>query len=388
MPDTPRPHVDDLKRTFKGSTVLIDFILGKERSWLALSLQVPEVSMVTEENSKTLRTALEAISLDSACGDDPIAAAIAWQGSFVAGSTQWVLQDSEDLFLVQALVRCLPAATLRDIPVYLPNRDAEVPIRLLTTELSNGMELLMLVGQQPPLSEVPALVHRHLRPVHGVIKGVADTICLPPSNMFAGFDRLRALLAVQKSPPRCMGVTTAVDAFDRAGAPSTGAPPPSSRVEQSGALASLASFALCSSSMVDFRGRQESAETVPKHSDVRELQMVLPNLRLIHVNRGEGLHIYAAAPLEVAAPEAEEAARRAVGAIRDLMPLDHPYMMCGSGEVAPAAPPGMGFPDHSFGLDRPRSLAWNLHHWNNNTKDVKPPPLICPCILRWGGSSR
>mmetsp|Transcript_10632 Transcript_10632/g.25205 ORF Transcript_10632/g.25205 Transcript_10632/m.25205 type:complete len:139 (+) Transcript_10632:1038-1454(+) len=138
--------------------------------------------------------------------------------------------------------------------------------------------------------------------------------------MFAGFDRLRALLAVQKSPPRCMGVTTAVDAFESGRSPfDWGAA--SSRVEQSGALASLASFALCSSSMVDFRGRQESAETVPKHSDVRELQMVLPNLRLIHVNRGEGLHIYAAAPLEVAAPEAEEAARRAVGAIRDLMPL-------------------------------------------------------------------
>mmetsp|Transcript_10632 Transcript_10632/g.25202 ORF Transcript_10632/g.25202 Transcript_10632/m.25202 type:complete len:308 (+) Transcript_10632:406-1329(+) len=255
MPDTPRPHVDDLKRTFKGSTVLIDFILGKERSWLALSLQVPEVSMVTEENSKTLRTALEAISLDSACGDDPIAAAIAWQGSFVAGSTQWVLQDSEDLFLVQALVRCLPAATLRDIPVYLPNRDAEVPIRLLTTELSNGMELLMLVGQQPPLSEVPALVHRHLRPVHGVIKTrtSVDTVprlrgrglggrpdsserhgrrasrtpsasrlptCLPGSTACARCSPSRSpRLGAWGSRPRWTPLS-------RAGAPSTGAPPP------------------------------------------------------------------------------------------------------------------------------------------------------------------
>jgi len=255
MPDTPQRDVDAVKRIFRGAVSMIDYILREDHKPLGLQVQLPEVVPVQYSSRQQLQSALQSLTADAATDQQSLAAAIAYQGCFVACNSDWASQNGQDLMLIQALVQSLPAATMRDIPIYLPMGNPNVPIRLLTAELTNDMELLLLAGPSPSLSTIPSLVRKHLSPVWVLLKDVANMIFLPASNMFPGFQSLEAVVVVQKHPPRCMAITAAAAAMQSSGFQSffnDGSGGGSGRLQRPRAVVvdALVSFALCFSPLV------------------------------------------------------------------------------------------------------------------------------------------
>ncbi|XP_068959427.1 protein fuzzy homolog isoform X4 [Petaurus breviceps papuanus] len=75
-------------------------------------------------------------------------------GRVAAGTEGWWRLGAPEAVLLPWLVGTLPAQTARDYPVYLPHGSPSVPHRLLTLMLLPGLELCVLCGPQPPLSQV------------------------------------------------------------------------------------------------------------------------------------------------------------------------------------------------------------------------------------------
>uniref|UniRef100_A0A8C6RTM8 Fuzzy planar cell polarity protein n=1 Tax=Nannospalax galili TaxID=1026970 RepID=A0A8C6RTM8_NANGA len=81
-------------------------------------------------------------------------------GRVVAATDGWWRLGMPEAVLLPWLVGSLPPQAARDYPVYLPHGSPTVPHRLLTLTLLPRLELCLLCGPRPPLSQLEPQVRR------------------------------------------------------------------------------------------------------------------------------------------------------------------------------------------------------------------------------------
>ncbi|XP_005616349.1 protein fuzzy homolog isoform X3 [Canis lupus baileyi] len=126
-------------------------------------------------------------------------------GRVVAATESWWRLGTPEAVLLPWLVGSLPPQAARDYPVYLPHGSPTVPHRLLTLTLLPGLELCLLCGPRPPLSQLdPQLLDRWWQPVLDLLRA-----CVPlgPRTLPAGFPLhvdILGLLLLHLELKRCL----------------------------------------------------------------------------------------------------------------------------------------------------------------------------------------
>ncbi|XP_030896021.1 protein fuzzy homolog isoform X2 [Halichoerus grypus] len=126
-------------------------------------------------------------------------------GRVVAATESWWRLGTPEAVLLPWLVGSLPPQAARDYPVYLPHGSPTVPHRLLTLTLLPGLELCLLCGPRPPLSQLdPQLLDRWWQPVLDPLRA-----CVPlgPRALPAGFPLhmdILGLLLLHLELKRCL----------------------------------------------------------------------------------------------------------------------------------------------------------------------------------------
>lgn len=126
-------------------------------------------------------------------------------GRVVAATESWWRLGMPEAVLLLWLVGSLPPQAARDYPVYLPHGSPMVPHRLLTLTLLPGLELCLLCGPRPPLSQLDAqLLERWWQPLLDPLRA-----CLPlgPRALPGGFPLhadILGLLLLHLELKRCL----------------------------------------------------------------------------------------------------------------------------------------------------------------------------------------
>lgn len=126
-------------------------------------------------------------------------------GRVVTATESWWRLGTPEAVLLPWLVGSLPPQAARDYPVYLPHGSPTVPHRLLTLTLLPGLELCLLCGPRPPLSQLdPQLLDRWWQPSLDSLRA-----CLPlgPRALPAGFPLhtdILGLLLLHLELKRCL----------------------------------------------------------------------------------------------------------------------------------------------------------------------------------------
>uniref|UniRef100_A0A2K5F2I1 Fuzzy planar cell polarity protein n=1 Tax=Aotus nancymaae TaxID=37293 RepID=A0A2K5F2I1_AOTNA len=126
-------------------------------------------------------------------------------GRVVAATEGWWRLGTPEAVLLPWLVGSLPPQTARDYPVYLPHGSPTIPHRLLTLTVLPSLELCLLCGPSPHLSQLyPQLLERWWQPLLDPLRA-----CLPlgPRALPSGFPLhtdIRGLLLLHLELKRCL----------------------------------------------------------------------------------------------------------------------------------------------------------------------------------------
>ncbi|XP_036996758.2 protein fuzzy homolog isoform X3 [Artibeus jamaicensis] len=154
-----------------------------------------------ERLKKELREALSGFAEAAATNFASLLAS----GRVVVATESWWRLGTPEAVLLPWLVGSLPPQAARDYPVYLPHGSPTVPHRLLTLTLLPGLELCLLCGPRPPLSQLdPQLLERWWQPMLDPLRA-----CLPlgPQALPAGFPLhtdILGLLLLHLELKRCL----------------------------------------------------------------------------------------------------------------------------------------------------------------------------------------
>uniref|UniRef100_A0A8C8WXS8 Fuzzy planar cell polarity protein n=1 Tax=Panthera leo TaxID=9689 RepID=A0A8C8WXS8_PANLE len=171
-------NVERLKKELRASYRLVDSFLGDSERIGDLTQCVdcvvpPEVSLLQEALSGFTEAAGTAFG------------SLVVSGRVVAATESWWRLGTPEAVLLPWLVGSLPPQAARDYPVYLPHGSPTVPHRLLTLTLLPGLELCLLCGPRPPLSQLdPQLLDRWWQPV---LDPLRTCVPLGPRALPAGF---------------------------------------------------------------------------------------------------------------------------------------------------------------------------------------------------------
>ncbi|KAM8964536.1 protein fuzzy homolog isoform 2-T2 [Lycaon pictus] len=184
-------NVERLKKELRASYRLIDSFLGDSELIGDLTQCVdcvvpPEGSLLQE----ALAGFTEAVGTAFGC--------LVVSGRVVAATESWWRLGTPEAVLLPWLVGSLPPQAARDYPVYLPHGSPTVPHRLLTLTLLPGLELCLLCGPRPPLSQLDP------QPVLDLLRA-----CVPlgPRTLPAGFPLhvdILGLLLLHLELKRCL----------------------------------------------------------------------------------------------------------------------------------------------------------------------------------------
>uniref|UniRef100_A0A673V2R8 Fuzzy planar cell polarity protein n=1 Tax=Suricata suricatta TaxID=37032 RepID=A0A673V2R8_SURSU len=191
-------NVERLKKELRASYRLIDSFLGDSELIGDLTQCVdcvvpPEGSLLQEALSGFAEAAGTAFG------------SLVVSGRVVAATESWWRLGTPEAVLLPWLVGSLPPQAARDYPVYLPHGSPTVPHRLLTLTLLPGLELCLLCGPRPPLSQLdPQLLDRWWQPVLDPLRA-----CVPlgPRALPAGFPLhmdILGLLLLHLELKRCL----------------------------------------------------------------------------------------------------------------------------------------------------------------------------------------
>lgn len=171
-------NVERLKKELRASYRLIDSFLGDSE---LIGDLTQCVDCVVPPEGSLLQEAL--------CGfaeaSNTAFVSLILSGRVVAATESWWRLGMPEAVLLPWMVGSLPPQAARDYPVYLPHGSPTVPHRLLTLTLLPGLELCLLCGPQPPLSELdPQLLERWWMPLLEPLRA-----CLPlgPRALPGGF---------------------------------------------------------------------------------------------------------------------------------------------------------------------------------------------------------
>ncbi|XP_005412888.1 PREDICTED: protein fuzzy homolog isoform X3 [Chinchilla lanigera] len=152
-------NVERLKKELRASYCLIDSFLGEPE---LIGDLTQCVDCVIPPEGSLLQEALSGFA--EAAGTAFVSLVVS--GRVVAATESWWRLGLPEAVLLPWLVGSLPPQAARDYPVYLPHGSPTVPHRLLTLTLLPGLELCLLCGPHPPLSQLdPQLLERWWQPL-------------------------------------------------------------------------------------------------------------------------------------------------------------------------------------------------------------------------------
>uniref|UniRef100_A0A8B9YHH3 Fuzzy planar cell polarity protein n=1 Tax=Bos mutus grunniens TaxID=30521 RepID=A0A8B9YHH3_BOSMU len=152
-------NVERLKKELRASYRLIDSFLGDSE---LIGDLTQCVDCVVPPEGSLLQEALSGFA--EAAGTAFVSLVVS--GRVVAATESWWRLGMPEAVLLPWLVGSLPPQAARDYPVYLPHGSPTVPHRLLTLTLLPDLELCLLCGPQPPLSQLDAqLLERWWQPL-------------------------------------------------------------------------------------------------------------------------------------------------------------------------------------------------------------------------------
>lgn len=191
-------NVERLKKELRATYRLIDSFLGDSE---LIGDLTQCVDCVVPPEGSLLQEALSGFA--EAAGTAFISLVVS--GRVVAATESWWRLGMPEAVLLPWLVGSLPPQAARDYPVYLPHGSPKVPHRLLTLTLLPDLELCLLCGPRPPLSQLDAqLLERWWQPLLEPLRG-----CLPlgPRALPAGFPLhtdILGLLLLHLELKRCL----------------------------------------------------------------------------------------------------------------------------------------------------------------------------------------
>nr|XP_036861779.1 protein fuzzy homolog isoform X4 [Manis javanica] len=191
-------NVERLKKELRASYRLIDSFLGDSE---LIGDLTQCVDCVVPPEGSLLQEALSGFA--EAAGTAFVSLTVS--GRVVAATESWWRLGMPEAVLVPWLAGSLPPQAARDYPVYLPHGSPTVPHRLLTLTLLPGLELCLLCGPRPPLSQLdPQLLERWWQPLLDPLRA-----CLPlgPRGLPAGFPLhidILGLLLLHLELKRCL----------------------------------------------------------------------------------------------------------------------------------------------------------------------------------------
>lgn len=140
-------NVERLKKELRASYHLIDSFLGDPE---LIGDLTQCVDCVIPPEGPLLQEALSGFA--EAMGTGFVSLIVS--GRVVSATEGWWRLGTPEAVLLPWLVGSLPPQAARDYPVYLPHGSPTVPHRLLTLTLLPGLELCLLCGPRPPLSQL------------------------------------------------------------------------------------------------------------------------------------------------------------------------------------------------------------------------------------------
>ncbi|XP_007492709.1 protein fuzzy homolog isoform X1 [Monodelphis domestica] len=171
-------NVERLKKDLRATYGLIDSLLLDSELMGDLTQCV---DCIAPPDGPLLQEALAGIAEEMGS----VFASLVARGRVVAATQGWWRLGAPESVLLPWLVGTLPVQAARDYPVYLPHGSPTVPHRLLTLMLLPGLDLCMLCGPQPPLSQVePQVLERWWQPV---LEPLRACLALVPRGLPAGF---------------------------------------------------------------------------------------------------------------------------------------------------------------------------------------------------------
>ncbi|KAM9048927.1 protein fuzzy homolog isoform 4-T4 [Megaptera novaeangliae] len=191
-------NVERLKKELRASYRLIDSFLGDSE---LIGDLTQCVDCVVPPEGSLLQEALSGFA--EAAGTAFVSLVVS--GRVVAATESWWRLGMPEAVLLPWLVGSLPPQAARDYPVYLPHGSPTVPHRLLTLTLLPGLELCLLCGPRPPLSQLDAqLLERWWQPLLDPLRA-----CLPLGSraLPAGFPLhtdILGLLLLHLELKRCL----------------------------------------------------------------------------------------------------------------------------------------------------------------------------------------
>ncbi|XP_030798673.1 protein fuzzy homolog isoform X3 [Rhinopithecus roxellana] len=191
-------NVERLKKDLRASYCLIDSFLGDSE---LIGDLTQCVDCVIPPEGSLLQEALSGFA--EAAGTAFVSLVVS--GRVVAATEGWWRLGTPEAVLLPWLVGSLPPQTARDYPVYLPHGSPTVPHRLLTLTLLPSLELCLLCGPSPPLSQLyPQLLERCWQPLLDPLRA-----CLPlgPRALPSGFPLhtdILGLLLLHLELKRCL----------------------------------------------------------------------------------------------------------------------------------------------------------------------------------------
>ncbi|XP_069314498.1 protein fuzzy homolog isoform X2 [Eulemur rufifrons] len=191
-------NVERLKKELRASYRLIDSFLGDSE---LIGDLTQCVDCVIPPDGSLLQEALSGFA--EAAGTAFVSLVVS--GRVVAATEGWWRLGTPEAVLLPWLVGSLPPQAARDYPVYLPHGSPTVPHRLLTLTLLPGLELCLLCGPRPPLSQLyPQLLERWWQPLLDPLRA-----CLPlgPRALPDGFPLhtdILGLLLLHLELKRCL----------------------------------------------------------------------------------------------------------------------------------------------------------------------------------------
>uniref|UniRef100_A0A8C9P495 Fuzzy planar cell polarity protein n=1 Tax=Spermophilus dauricus TaxID=99837 RepID=A0A8C9P495_SPEDA len=146
-------NVERLKKELRASYHLIDSFLGDSE---LIGDLTQCVDCVIPPEGPLLQEALSGFA--EAMGTGFVSLMVS--GRVVSATEGWWRLGTPEAVLLPWLVGSLPPQAARDYPVYLPHGSPTVPHRLLTLTLLPGLELCLLCGPRPPLSQLDPQVNQ------------------------------------------------------------------------------------------------------------------------------------------------------------------------------------------------------------------------------------
>lgn len=191
-------NIERLKKDLRASYCLIDSFLGDPE---LIGDLTHCVDCVIPPEGSLLQEALSGFA--EATGTAFVSLVVS--GRVVAATEGWWRLAMPEAVLLPWLVGSLPPQAARDYPVYLPHGSPTVPHRLLTLTLLPSLELCLLCGPCPPLSQLDTqLLERWWQPLLDPLRA-----CLPlgPRALPDGFPLhadILGLLLLNLELKRCL----------------------------------------------------------------------------------------------------------------------------------------------------------------------------------------